>query len=66
MVVGWGTISSPLPWLAWEGYLFRAVGIDPHAGIGTSNIGVVIALVIGLFGALVSAAPAIRRQEQLA
>ena len=62
--VGWGTISSRLPWLQWEGYLFRWVGIDPQAGIGTSNIGVVIALVIGLFGVLVSAAPAVRRQEQ--
>lgn len=61
--VGWGTISSPLPWLAWEGYLFRLVGIDPNAGIGASNIGVVIALVIGMFGVLVSAVPAVRRQE---
>ncbi|MGN7798539.1 purine-cytosine permease family protein [Leifsonia sp. 22587] len=63
-VVGLGAISSPLPWLAWEGYLFRLVGIDPGAGIGTSNIGVVAALAIGLFGALVSAAPAIREQER--
>ncbi|WP_431198240.1 purine-cytosine permease family protein [Leifsonia xyli] len=62
--VGLGTVSSPLPWLGWEGYLFRMVGIDPQAGIGTSNIGVVIALVIGLFGVLVSAVPAVRRQEQ--
>ncbi|WP_431247650.1 cytosine permease [Leifsonia xyli] len=63
-VVGLGTVSSRLPWLGWEGYLFRAVGIDPTAGIGTSNIGVLIALAVGLFGALVSAAPAIRRHEQ--
>lgn len=62
--VGLGTVSSPLPWLGWEGYLFRLVGIDPHAGIGTSNIGVLLALVIGLFGVLVSAAPAVRRQEE--
>ncbi|MEV8212116.1 cytosine permease [Leifsonia sp. NPDC077715] len=62
--VGLGTVSSPLSWLGWEGYLFRMIGIDPQAGIGTSNIGVVIALVIGLFGVLVSAAPAVRRQEQ--
>ncbi|MGO4534121.1 cytosine permease [Leifsonia sp. 2MCAF36] len=65
-VVGWGTVSSPLPWLGWEGYLFTLVGIDPHAGVGTSNIGVLIALVIGLVGVLVSAAPAVRRQEQAA
>jgi len=62
-VIGLGTVSSPLPWLAWEGYLFRLVGIDPHAGIGASNIGVVIALVIGFFGVLVSAVSAVRDQE---
>ncbi|WP_285116388.1 cytosine permease [Leifsonia sp. fls2-241-R2A-40a] len=62
-VVGLGLISSPLPWLAWEGYLFRLVGIDPHAGIGASNIGVLVALGVGLIGALVSGAPAVRRQE---
>src|SRR4051794_12783625 len=65
-VIGWGTVTSDLPWLEWEGYLFRLVGIDEHAGIGTSNIGVVIALVIGQLGVLVSGAPAVRRQEQSA
>ncbi|MGO4593540.1 cytosine permease [Leifsonia sp. 2TAF2] len=62
-IVGLGTVSSPLPWLAWEGYLFRLVGIDPHAGIGASNIGVLVALAIGLVGVLVSGVPAVRRQE---
>jgi hypothetical protein len=62
-VVGLGTVSSPLPWLAWEGYLFRLVGIDPHAGIGASNIGVVVALAIAMLGVLVSADPSVHRQE---
>ncbi|SEA74116.1 purine-cytosine permease family protein [Leifsonia sp. 21MFCrub1.1] len=64
--VGLGTVSSPLPWLAWEGYLFRLVGVDPNAGIGASNIGVVIALAIGMFGVLVTAVPAVRKQEAAA
>ncbi|KQR54425.1 hypothetical protein ASF88_06455 [Leifsonia sp. Leaf336] len=62
--VGLGFVSSPLPWLAWEGYLFRLLGADPNAGIGASNIGVVIALAVGLLTPIVSAVPAVRRQER--
>lgn len=62
--VGLGFVSSPLPWLAWEGYLFRLLGADPAAGIGASNIGVVIALAAGLLTPIVSAVPAVRRQER--
>ncbi len=62
--VGLGFVSSSLPWLAWEGYLFRLLGADPSAGIGASNIGVVIALVVGLLTPIVSGVPVIRRQER--
>jgi purine-cytosine permease-like protein len=63
-VVGLGTVSSTLPWLAWEGYLFRLVGVDAYAGIGATNVGVIVALAIGMLGVLVSAAPAVQRQER--
>lgn len=63
-VVGLGFVSSTLPWLVWEGYLFRLLGADPNAGIGASNIGVVIALALGLLTPIVSGVPAVRRQER--
>lgn len=62
--VGLGFVSSSLPWLTWEGYLFRLLGADPNAGIGASNIGVVLALALGLFTPIVSGVPAVRRQER--
>jgi purine-cytosine permease-like protein len=62
--VGLGFVSSSLPWLAWEGYLFRLLGADPTAGIGASNIGVVLALALGLLTPIVSGVPAVRRQER--
>ncbi|MCI0155829.1 cytosine permease [Leifsonia shinshuensis] len=62
--LGLGFVSSSLPWLAWEGYLFRTLGVDPHAGIGASNVGVVIALAVGLLTPMVSGIPAVRRQER--
>lgn len=63
-VVGLGFVSSSLPWLAWEGYLFRLLGADPNAGIGASNIGVLIALAVGILTPIVSGVPAVRRQER--
>lgn len=62
-VIGLGFVSSPLPWLAWEGYLFRLLGADPH-GIGASNVGVLLALGIGLVTPMVSGLHEVRRQER--
>ncbi|MEN2737382.1 cytosine permease [Microbacterium sp. X-17] len=61
--IGLGFVSSPLPWLAWEGYLVRLLGADPHAGIGASNVGVLLALGIGLVTPMVSGVREVRRQE---
>ncbi|RDV44576.1 hypothetical protein DOE76_12535 [Leifsonia sp. ku-ls] len=61
--IGLGLVSSELPWLAWEGYLFRLAGLDPAVGLGSSNVGVVAALAVGLLGALLTGARAVRRQE---
>lgn len=63
-VIGLGLVNSPLPWLAWEGYLFRLFGADPLNGLGASTIGVLVALGIGLLTPLVSGLPAVRRQER--
>ncbi|WP_314149657.1 cytosine permease, partial [uncultured Leifsonia sp.] len=63
-VIGLGLVSSPLSWLSWEGYLFRLIGVDPHAGIGASNIGVALALVLGLVTPMLTGIPAVRRQER--
>lgn len=63
-VVGLGLVSSDLPWLSWEGYLFRLFGANPETGIGASNIGVVVALVLGLATPMVAGVPAVRRQER--
>ncbi|MFJ8894005.1 purine-cytosine permease family protein [Leifsonia sp. NPDC102414] len=62
--VGLGLISSDLPWLSWEGYLFRLVGIAPDSDIGMTDIGVVVALGIGILTPIVAGVPALRRQEE--
>lgn len=63
-VIGLGLISSDLPWLHWEGYLFRLVGIAPGSDIGMTDIGVIVALGIGILTPIVAGVPALRREEE--
>jgi NCS1 family nucleobase:cation symporter-1 len=62
--IGLGLISSDLPWLSWEGYLFPLLGVSPQGDLGMSNIGVVVALGLGILTPIVSSIPAVRRQER--
>jgi purine-cytosine permease-like protein len=65
MVVGYGFISSPdesLTWTTWQGYFYRA--FDLVESLGYSNIGVLLALVIGFVGYLVLNRSAVAKQEK--
>jgi purine-cytosine permease-like protein len=63
--VGFGFTSASLPGLGWQGFLFPLFGVAVDDPLATSDIGVFAALVLGLIVALVSAMPAIRRQESV-
>ncbi|MDQ1573815.1 MAG: nucleobase:cation symporter, family [Actinomycetota bacterium] len=63
-VVGLGFASATIPWLAWEGYLFPAVGVAVRSNLAASDFGVFAALLLGLIFPLVAGVPAIRRQER--
>ena len=63
-VVGLGLIRSELPWLQWEGYLFRAVGVDPRAGSARATSASSSRSPSGCSARCSSAGvPAVRRQE---
>jgi purine-cytosine permease-like protein len=63
-VVGLGFASATIPWLAWEGYLFPAVGVAVRSNLAASDFGVFVALLLGLIFPIVAGVPAIRRQER--
>jgi purine-cytosine permease-like protein len=63
-VVGLGLLGATVPWLSWEGFLFQSVGISPTSEIAASDVGVFVALVLGLAFPIVAGIPAIRRQER--
>jgi hypothetical protein len=62
-VVGLGLIRSDLSWLDWEGYVYRLVGVNPDGDFAGSDIGILVALGLGLLVPLSLGVSAIRRQE---
>jgi purine-cytosine permease-like protein len=66
-VVGYGFVASPDPtifWTTWEGYLYAALGIngDNSSWYG-SNVGVLLAIVVGFVGKLALGGAAVKKQE---
>jgi len=65
-VVGWGLVTnSSADWLGWQGYLLD-LGLGGREGAWAfSNLGVLVALLIGFVGTLVLRFGAVRAQEAL-
>ncbi|MCV7229359.1 purine-cytosine permease family protein [Mycolicibacterium komossense] len=66
-VIGWGLVTNSMaPWLAWQGYLLGPLGLGGKDGAWAfSNLGVIVALVIGLGGYLLLGRRTVRAQESL-
>lgn len=60
-VIGWGLTGAGTAGLGWQGYLWGLVGAD--AVLVASDLGVVVALAIGLLVPVVAGIPALRRLE---
>ncbi|GAB3388259.1 hypothetical protein GCM10027568_09100 [Humibacter soli] len=61
--IGLGFMRADAVGLRWEGYFFRALDVDAHGALAASDLGVLIALFLGLVLALVSGRRAVRLQE---
>ncbi|AIV40275.1 purine-cytosine permease family protein [Curtobacterium sp. MR_MD2014] len=66
-VLGWGLVTNTYgvpAWLNWQGYLLGPFGLGGREGAWAyANLGVLVALVIGFAGTLLTARGTIRRQE---
>ncbi|WP_294180561.1 cytosine permease [uncultured Schumannella sp.] len=62
--LGWGLTSAEVSWLSWQGFLFAPLGIGAGELWATSNVGVFVALALGLVATLATALPSVRRQER--
>ncbi|MDP9028069.1 MAG: cytosine permease [Actinomycetota bacterium] len=61
--VSYGFVTSNVVGFRWEGFLFTAIGVPPSDPFAASNVGVFVALVLGLLVPLVGGVSEIRRQE---
>ena len=62
--VGFGLTTATVGWLGWQGYLFGAFGAPLDGQLAASDLGVLVALLLGLLTPFVSGVPAIRKQER--
>jgi uncharacterized membrane protein len=63
-IIGFGFVTNTFAsWLSWQGYFLGFIGGKSGAW-AYSNIGVLIALVIGFFGHLLLGRKQVRRQEK--
>ncbi|WP_168915654.1 purine-cytosine permease family protein [Microcella flavibacter] len=60
-LIGWGLTGAETAGLGWQGYLWALVGAD--ALLVASDLGVAVALVVGLLVPVVAGVPALRRLE---
>lgn len=63
-LAGWGlVINTAAPWLGWQGYLLGLVG-GKESNWANANLGVIVALLIGLLGSYIFQRKAIAKQEE--
>ena len=61
--IGFALTSATISWLSWQGYGFVALGVDLSSALAATDLGVLVALALGILTPIVSGIPAIRRQE---
>ncbi len=62
-VIGFGLTTASVAWLGWQGYLFSVLGVPLSSDLAASDLGVFVALIIGILTPIVVGIPGIRRQE---
>ena len=63
--IGWGLVTNSFAnWLTWQGYLLGPLGLGGKSGAwAAAGLGVLVALVIGLVGTVLTTSRLVRAQE---
>lgn len=61
--IGFGLTSATVSWLSWQGYVFTLLGVPLDGDLGGTDLGVLVALGLGILLPIIAGIPAIRRQE---
>jgi hypothetical protein len=62
-VIGFGFTSATVSWLSWQGFGFTILGFPLDGDLAGADLGVLVALLLGLLIPIVAGVPGIRRQE---
>jgi purine-cytosine permease-like protein len=62
--IGFGLTTANIGWLSWQGYLFTPFGVKLSSDLAGTDIGVLVALVLGMLTPFVAGVSRIRGQEQ--
>jgi purine-cytosine permease-like protein len=62
--IGLGLTTAAVTWLGWQGYLFTALGVPLDSDLAGTDVGVIVALALGILLPIVAGIPAIRKQEE--
>jgi purine-cytosine permease-like protein len=62
--IGLGFTTASVSGLRWEGYLFSALGVPLGSDLAATDLGVLVALALGLLTPLVAGVPTVRAQER--
>ena len=62
--IGWGLTTATVTWLGWQGYLFGLLGVPLDTDLAGTDLGVLVALALGILLPIIIGFPAIRRQEE--
>ena len=61
--IGFGLTTANVSWLQWQGYLFSLIGVPIGGELASADLGVFVALLLGVLVPIVAGIPTIRRQE---
>lgn len=61
--IGFGLTTASVSWLQWQGYLLSVLGIPIDSELAGADLGVFVALLIGVLVPVITGVPTIRRQE---
>jgi purine-cytosine permease-like protein len=61
--IGFGLTTATVSLLSWQGYLYPFLGIAVDSVFAAADLGVFVALLLGLLTPIVAGIPSIRRQE---
>jgi purine-cytosine permease-like protein len=66
IAVGFGLTTASVAGLTWQGYLFPLLGLPIDGAAAGTDLGVIVALVLGLLVPITAGIPGIRKQEATA